>query len=180
MPGYLAAGALGAAAGLGFAWLWLRIVPGGTNRRFWSAMAGLTGEMLRVDEPAAFLALYRRLGGLLVRYVARNFAGILVACLPMAAILVAATPLLPERSATCSSPGYCLLLESLVFDVTEVAAAPGEPPYRITRAGPPGANPLWPFLGDLEATFFAAFLLSTTAGLLWRNPRHSLKPATTP
>lgn len=180
MAGYLAAAALGAAAGLGFAWLWLRIVPRGTNRRFWSAMAALTRDMLRIDEPAAFLALYKRLGSLLVRYVGRNLAGILVACLPMVGIVVAATPVLPERTATCSSPGYCLLLESLVFDVTEVAPAAGEPPYRITRAEPPGANPLWPFLDDLEATFFALFILSTFAGLLWPSPRPSLKPATTP
>lgn len=180
MAGYLAAGALGAAAGLGFAWLWLRIVPRGTNRAFWSAMAALTGEMLRVDEPATFLALYKRLGSLLARYVARNFAGILVACLPMVVVVVVAMPLLPERSATCSSTGYCLLLESLFFDVTEVAPAPGEPPYRITRAGPAGANPLWPFLDDLEATFFAVFMLSTLAGLLWPSPRPSLKPAITP
>lgn len=180
MAGYLAAGALGAAAGVGFALLWLRIVPRGTNRRFWSAMAGLTREILRVDEPAAFLALYRRLGGLLGRYVARNLAGIALACLPMAAIVVAATPLLPERTATCSSPGYCLLLESLAFDVTPAARTPGEPPYRIRRAEPPGRNPLWPFLDDVEATFFAVFIFSTFAGLLWPSPRPSLKPATTP
>ncbi len=180
MAGYLAAGALGAAAGLGFAWLWLRIVPRGTNLRFWSAMAGLTREMLRVDEPAAFLALYKRLGGLLARYVGRNLAGIVVACLPMVAIVLAATPLLPERAATCSSTGYCLLLESLFFDVTEVAPVPGEPPYRITRAEPASANPLWPFLDDLEATFFAVFMLTTFAGLLWPGPRPSLKPVTTP
>ncbi len=180
MAGYLAAAALGAAAGLGFAWLWLRSVPRGTNRRFWSAMAEITREILRVDEPAAFVAIYKRLGGLLARYVGRNLAGILVACLPMVAIVVAATPLLPERAATCSSAGYCLLLESLFFDVTEVAPAAGEPPYRITRAEPAAANPLWPFLDDLEATFFAVFMLSTFAGLLWPSPRPSLKPATTP
>lgn len=180
MAGTLAAGVLGGAAGLGFAWLWLRIVPRGTNRTFWSAMAALMGEMLRVDEPAAFLALYKRLGSLLVRYVARNCAGILVACLPIVAIVVAATPLLPERAATCSSTPYCLLLESLMFDVTEVAPAPGEPPYRITRAEPRVGNPLWPFLDDLEATFFALFILSTFAGLLWPSPSASLKPATTP
>jgi hypothetical protein len=179
MLGFLAACALGAAAGLAFAWLWLRIVPRGTNRAFWSAMAGLTTEMLRIDEPAAFLALYRRLGGLLVRYVARNFAGILVACLPMVMIVLAATPLLPAKSATCSSSGTCLLLESLAFDVSEVPPAAGEPAYRIARAEAKGANPLWPFLSDLEATFFAAFMFSTFAGLLWPSSRASLKPATT-
>jgi hypothetical protein len=179
MAGYLAACALGAAAGLAFAWLWLRVVPRGTNAAFWSAMAGFTREMLRVDEPAALLSLYRRLAAQLGRYVARNLAGIALACLPMVAIVLVATPLLPAKSATCTSTASCLLLETLVFDVTEVPAVQGEPSYRITRAGPPGRNPAWPFLSDLEATFFAAFMLSTLAGLLWPNPRPSLKPATT-
>ncbi len=180
MLGYVAAGALGAAAGLAFAGLWLRLVPRGTNRRFWLAMAGLTRDMLRIDEPSAFLALYRRLGGLLAGYLARNLGGLLIACLPMVAVVMVATALMPPRSATCSSTGYCLLLESLVFDVHEVPAVPGEPAYRITRAERSGASPLWPFLSDVEATFFAAFVLSTLAGLLWRTPRPSLKPATTP
>ena len=180
MSGYAQAGALGAAAGLAFALIWLRVVPPGTNRRFWSAMGGLAREMLRVDEPSLFLALYRRLGRLLGGYLARNLGGILVACLPMAAIVLAATALMPPRSATCSSTGYCLLLESLAFEVTEVAPAPGEPAYRITRAERSAANPFWPFLSDPEAVFFGAFVLSTIAGLLWRNPRPSLKPATTP
>lgn len=180
MLGYVAAGVLGTAAGLAFAGLWLRIVPRGTNRRFWSAMAGLTGEMLRVEEPSVFLALYRRLGALLGGYLARNLGGILVACLPMAAIVLVATALMPPRSATCTSTGSCLLLESLAFDVTEAAPVPGEPAYRITRAEQDGANPLWPFLSDVEAAFFAAFVLSTFAGLLWPSHRPSLKPATTP
>ena len=179
MSGYALAGALGAAAGLAFAWIWLRIVPRGTNRRFWSAMAVLTREMLRVEEPSVLLALYRRLGRLLGGYLARNLGGILVACLPMAAIVLVAVTHLPPRSATCSSIGYCLLLESLAFDVAEVPPVPGQPAYRITRAEREGANPFWPFLSDPEAVFFAAFLVSTLAGLLWRNPRYSLKPATT-
>jgi hypothetical protein len=179
MAGFAAACALGALAGLAFAWLWLRIVPRGTNGAFWSAMAGFTREMLRVEEPAALLALYRRLGSLLWRYVARNLAGILVACLPMVAIVLVATPLLPAKHATCSSAGSCLLLESLVFDVTEAPAAPGEPSYRIARAVPTGRNPLLPFLSDLEAAFFAAIMVSPFAGLLWPSPRPSLKPATT-
>lgn len=180
MPGYLAAVALGAAAGLGFAWLWLRSVPRGTNGAFWSALAGCTREMLRVEEPAALLALYRRLAALLGRYVGRNLSGILLACLPMAAIVLVAAPLLPAKSASCSSAGYCLLLESLAFDVTPVPAAPGEPAYRITRAGSAGTNPLWPFLSDLEATFFAAFMFSTFAGLLWPSPRRKLTPSLKP
>jgi len=175
-----AACALGVCAGLGFAWLWLRVVPPGTNRRFWSGLSVLTREMLQIEALDTLLALYRRLGRLAGAYVARNLAGIALACLPMLAILLAVSPFLPERSATCSSSGYCLLLDALAFETTEVPAAPGAPPYRVLRAEPDGVNPLWPLLSDAEALFFLAFVLSTLGGLLWRNPRHSLKPATTP
>ena len=171
---------LGALAGLAFAWLWLCIVPRGTNRRFWSALSALTREMLRVDEAAALFALYRRLGGLLGRYLARNLGGTLVACLPMIAILVVAAPLLPERTAWCSSPGYCALFTGLGFEVIEVEPTPRAAPYRVVRAEREGVNPLWPFLSDAEAVLFAAFIVSTFAGLLWPTPRPSLKPATTP
>lgn len=179
MPAYAAACGLGALAGLGFAWLWLLVVPRGTNREFWTRMSLLTREMLCVDEPATLLALYRRLGRLLGGYLARNLGGMALACLPMIAILLAATPFLPPRSATCSSAGYCLALEALAFDVKEVPPAPGEPAYRVTRAERSGVNPFWPFLSDPEAAFFASFFVATIAGLLWRNPRLSLKPATT-
>ena len=75
---YAAACALGALAGLAFAWLWLRVVPPGTNRAFWSSMSQLTRRLLEVEQTGEFLRLYRQLGGLLARYVGRNLAGTLV------------------------------------------------------------------------------------------------------
>lgn len=180
MLAFAAAGGLGVLAGLGFAWLWLRVVPPGTNRRFWSALSGLTREMLQLEAFDTLLALYRRLGRLAGGYVGRNLAGIAIACLPMLAILLAVSPFLPERHATCSSSAYCLLLQGLAFDTTRTPPEPGAPPYRVVRAEEDGVNPFWPLLSDPEAVFLAAFLLSTLAGLLWRSPRYSLRPATTP
>jgi hypothetical protein len=186
---YGAAGALGVLAGAAFAWLWLRIAPRGTNRRFWSAMAGLTREMLQVDETSRFLRLYRRLGGLLGKYVARNLGGALVGCLPMIVILLTVAPLVfkswdarapggfVERTAYCSTPGWCTVFAALDFKVVEVPFK--NKPYTVERADHGDRNPLWPFLSDIEAAFFAAFILSTLIGLLWPLPRASLKPATT-
>jgi hypothetical protein len=133
---YGAACALGAAAGVGFAWLWLRLVPPGTNRRFWSSMSELARGMLAVEETREFFALYRRLGGLLARYVGRNLGATVVACLPMIAILLAA-------------------------DAIPAARAYAE------RAAPGDINPLSPLLSDIEAAFFAVFMLATVIGLLW-------------
>lgn len=185
---YGAACALGAAAGIAFAWLWLRIVPPGTNRRFWSSMSGLTRGLLAAEETSEFLALYRRLAGLSARYVGRNLAGTAVACLPMIAILLTVAPLvfnawdrtaervalvpptagIPisnniERTGYCASDGYCALFAALDFKVVRVDA----PPYAIARADHGDINPLWPWLSDLEAAFFAVFMLATLAGLLW-------------
>lgn len=171
---YAAACALGAAAGLGFAWLWLRLVPPGTNRRFWSSMSELARGMLAVEETREFFALYRRLGGLLARYVGRNLGATVVACLPMIAILLTVAPLVfnawdrgVERVGYCASDGYCALFTALDFKVVRVEA----PPYAITRADHGDVNPLWPWLSDLEAAFFAVFILATVAGLLWPKRR---------
>jgi hypothetical protein len=183
---YGAACALGAAAGVAFAWLWLRIVPPGTNRRFWSAMSELTRGLLAADEASEFLALYRRLAGLSARYVGRNLAGTVVACLPMIAILLTVAPLVfnawdrtaervaivpptanvplsTERTGYCASDGYCALFAALDFKVVRVDA----PAYAIARADHGDINPLWPWLSDIEAAFFAVFILATLAGLLW-------------
>jgi hypothetical protein len=189
---YGAACALGAFAGAAFAWIWLRIAPRGTNRRFWSAMAGLTREMLRVDETGEFLRLYRRLAVLLGKYVARNLGGALLGCLPMIVILLTVAPLVfkswdahapggyVERTAYCSTPGWCTTFAALDFKVVEVPPNDKDTPYAVVRAEHGDRNPLWPFLSDIEAAFFAAFILSTFIGLLWPLPRASLRPATTP
>ncbi|HWM42867.1 MAG TPA: hypothetical protein VNP36_10550 [Burkholderiales bacterium] len=189
---YAAACALGAAAGVGFAWLWLRLVPPGTNRRFWSSMSELARRLLTVEETSEFFALYRRLGGLLARYVGRNLGATLVACLPMIAILLTAAPLVfsawdrtaeriaivpptasvpvgagTERTGFCASDGYCALFTALDFKVVRVEA----PAYAIARADHGDVNPLWPWLSDIEAAFFAVFIFATVAGLLWPKRR---------
>jgi hypothetical protein len=126
---YGAACALGAVAGVAFVWLWLRIVPAGTNRTFWSAMSDLCRRLLAADDMAEFLGLYKRLAGMLGPYVARNLAGTVIACLPVIALLASIGPLLVQAKH--------------------------------------GVNPLWPFLSDVEAAFFAVFILVTLAGILW-------------
>jgi hypothetical protein len=74
-------------------WLWLRIVPAGTNRTFWSAMSELCRRLLAAEDTAEFFRLYKRLARVLAPYVARNLAGTVIACLPLMAILV--SPLWP-------------------------------------------------------------------------------------
>jgi hypothetical protein len=197
---YAAACGLGIVAGAAFAALWLRIVPPGTNRRFWSSMSELTRKLLAVDEAGEFLRLYRRLGGLLARYVARNLGGTVVACLPMIAILLTVAPLVfagwdaraqrvalvpadaagvvaaplavSERTGYCT-PGYCALFAALDFNVVQLDARRAGPAYVVVRADHGDVNPLWPFLSDIEAAFFAAFILATIAGLLWPRKRRS-------
>lgn len=197
---YGAACGLGVLAGGAFAWIWLRVVPSGTNRRFWSAMSGLTREMLQVEETGAFLRLYRRLGGLLAKYVARNLGGAALGCLPMIAILLTVAPLvfsawdaraprlalvpaeaaglvatpaaLSERTGYCATDGYCALFAALDFKVVRLDPAPTFN-YVVARADHGDSNPLWPFLSDIEAAFFLAFILATLLGLLWPHKRRS-------
>lgn len=194
---YAAACGLGLAAGGAFAWIWLRVVPAGTNRRFWSAMAGLTREMLQVEETGAFLRLYRQLGALLARYVARNLGGAALGCVPMIAILFTVAPLVfeawdaraprytlvpaeaaglvatpTERTGYCASDGYCALFAALDFKVVRLETAPTYN-YVVARADHGDVNPLWPFLSDIEAAFFLAFILATVMGLVWPHKRRS-------
>ena len=194
---YAAACGLGLLAGGAFAWIWLRLVPAGTNGRFWSAMSGLTREMLKVEETGAFLRLYRRLGGLLAKYVARNLGGAALGCVPMIAILLTVAPLvfsawdaratrlalvpaeaaslvmtpaaLSECTGYCGTDGYCALFTALDFKVVRLEGLD----YAVARADHGDANPLWPFLSDIEAAFFAAFILATLTGLLWPHKRRS-------
>lgn len=186
---YAAACGLGLLAGAAFAWIWLRIVPRGTNRRFWSAMSGLTREILQVEETSVFLRLYGRLARMLGPYLARNLGGMVLGCLPMIAILLTIAPMVFEswdaradppmttRTAYCSSPGYCMTFASLGFEVVQSRQ---DVPYRVVRAEHGDVNPLWPFLNDLEAAFFLAFILSTLVGLLWPSRKPSSSPAITP
>ena len=122
---YAAACGLGLLAGGAFAWIWLRVVPAGTNRRFWSAMSGLTREMLQVEETGAFLRLYRRLGALLAKYVARNLGGAALGCVPMIAILLTVAPLV-FSAWDARAPRLAL--------VPAEAAKPGDDPGGTFRA----------------------------------------------
>lgn len=90
-----AAGALGVVAGIVFAWLWLWIVPWAVHGRFWPALSAITGDILRTDDPRAFLRLYRGLLAAVARYVGRNLGGALLASLPVLAILFLASRTLP-------------------------------------------------------------------------------------
>jgi hypothetical protein len=191
---YAAACGLGLLAGAAFAWLWLWLVPRGTNRCFWASMSALAREMLEVEETRAFLRLYRRLGALLAPYLARNLGGTALACVPMIAILLtlaaplfegwdakaervtlvpeSAANLLPspmpqhaERTGYCSSEAYCTLFAALDFKVVKLHESSVS--YAVMRADHSDVNPLWPFLSDIEAAFFAAFIASTIGGLLW-------------
>jgi hypothetical protein len=195
IPFYGAACALGALAGVAFALLWRRLVPRGTNRSFWSSMSELGWRMLEVEQTGEFLRLYRTLGGLVARYVGRNLGGTLVACLPMVAVLLTVAPLLfaawdaraprmalvpaeaaalvaapaavSERTGYCSTAGYCALFAALDFNVVPLKADAAGAHYVVVRADHGDINPLWPFLSDIEAAFFAAFIVATLAGLLW-------------
>ena len=84
----LLACSLGAAAGVLFAWLWLRVVPHSAHVRFWSAMQPIAQEVFLVESAAVLLRLYRRLAALTTRYVARNMAGLLLAGLPVSLVFV--------------------------------------------------------------------------------------------
>jgi hypothetical protein len=100
---------VGAAAGAAFASLWLRAVPRGTNRRFWSAAFVLSGELLKADELAGLLRLYRRLAELLGGYLARNLFGTVLAGLPLVLVVLAAAPLAPDaRTETAFLAAFAL------------------------------------------------------------------------
>ena len=92
----LTVSALGAAAGVVFAWLWLWIVPWGVHRRFWAGMSSVTRDLMQVEDMRRFGSLYGSLLALVARYVGRNLAGTVIAGLPIAALLLMAWHLLRE------------------------------------------------------------------------------------
>jgi hypothetical protein len=70
------------------------------------------------------------------------------------------------RRAFCWNWGYCALFHVLGFEVTET----DEPilpnlSFVVVRPDLGDGNFLWPFLGDLEFVFYAAFLLATFGAL---------------
>lgn len=87
---------LGVLAGIAFGWLWLLVVPWVVHRHFFSAMASLTRDILQVDDTRVFVSLYRRLLGLVARYVGRNLGGTVVASVPLVAVLLVASRLVDD------------------------------------------------------------------------------------
>jgi hypothetical protein len=86
----------GIGSGLLLGWLFVRIwrlcAPRRTNRRFWQSLGDITRQMLKVDEVAWLLTLYRRLARDAGGYVLRNIGGMLLGGLPAAAFLLLVAP----------------------------------------------------------------------------------------
>jgi hypothetical protein len=86
----------GVGCGLLLGWLFVRLwrlcAPRESNRRFWESLGDITRQMLKVDEVAWLLALYRRLARDVGGYVLRNLGGVLLACLPVAVFLIVVAP----------------------------------------------------------------------------------------
>lgn len=95
LPFYLGAVVAGLLFGWLFVLLWRWCAPRDTNRRFWAALAEISRQMLAVDEPAALLRLYGRLGRDVGGYVLRNLGGLVLACAPVGVfLLLAGSPVL--------------------------------------------------------------------------------------
>lgn len=72
-----------------------------------------------------------------------------------------------DRLAICWSIARCTLFRLLGFEVREVEqAATTEAPFIVIRPSHGDDNVLWPYLSDLEFTFWAAFMLATCGGFL--------------
>jgi hypothetical protein len=72
--------------------LWRLCAPRESSRRFWESLGDITRQMLKVDEVTWLFTLYRRLARDVGGYVLRNLAGVLLACLPVAAFLILVAP----------------------------------------------------------------------------------------
>jgi hypothetical protein len=75
--------------GWAFAFIWARLVPSSIQGQFWSTMARVSRDMLSAEQSREFLDLYRQLGVSLVRYLGRNFGGLVLGCLPLIALTFA-------------------------------------------------------------------------------------------
>lgn len=85
---YATASAAGIAGGWAFALIWARLVPSSLQGQFWSTMTGIAKSMLAAEHSRQFLDLYRRLGGSLARYLARNIGGLALGCVPLIALTI--------------------------------------------------------------------------------------------
>ena len=72
----------------------------------------------------------------------------------------------------CWTVVYCAIFRTLDFEVTAVTGDPGDgSDYVVVRPSHRDRNFLWPFLSDLEFTFFAAFVLANLITYLWTGRR---------
>jgi hypothetical protein len=75
------------------------------------------------------------------------------------------------RPAVCGTTTRCLLFLLPAFPVGGAAAAvAADAPFLAARAARGMANPLWPYLNDLEFAFACAFMLASIGGLVRRRP----------
>ncbi len=72
----------------------------------------------------------------------------------------------------CWTVVYCAIFRSLDFEVTALTGDPGDgSAYVVVRPSHRDRNFLWPFLSDLEFTFFAAFVLANLITYFWTGRR---------
>ncbi len=211
---------LGLVLGAVFVALWQLCMPPGTTRRMIGDLVAVAGAMTRSDEVSEFLALYKRLFVSVGGYLIRNIGGLLLACVPIALVLILLAPAALEswgrraatvaiyppsiaatemagvadeieprssvtiggmvvpiddpgdRTAVCWDWAYCLLFESLGFEVIEFAD-PGMPDvsFVVVRPELGDGNPARPVLSDLEFAFFVAFFVGTLGAFAVRRVR---------
>ena len=115
-----------------FGRLWRWCAPREANRRFWVSLRDITRQMLKVDDLAWLLALYRRLAQDAGGYALRNLGGLLLGLLPVAAFLTLVAPsvlALWDRGAeqVVLYPSGRSWQIARSADPSEPAAGPGDP-----------------------------------------------------
>jgi hypothetical protein len=83
---------LGLASGVLFVVLWRLCMAPGSTRRMIRELADIAGAMTHTDEIGLFLALYKRLFLSVGDYLVRNVGGLILACLPIALVLMLLMP----------------------------------------------------------------------------------------
>jgi hypothetical protein len=77
-----------------------------------------------------------------------------------------------HRTAICWSRTHCTLFYLLGFEVRELPASlSDDASYVVIRPRHGNESILWPYLGNLEVAFFAAYILATLGGFLWPRRR---------
>ena len=78
---------------------------------------------------------------------------------------------LPGKHGWCASTLACFLFEMMLFDTHAIGEhAAGSSPV-ISRPMVFDRNPFWPYLNDLEFTFFVAVVLGSALAAWWRHAR---------